>query len=86
MSRGVTQFATRLLLDRGERPTWETKTGVDPKGIVLPVLVQCGVKVHVKGGTEVVKIEGDRENALGGRAGSASRAQRPSISTEAPTG
>lgn len=28
---------------------------------------QCGVKVHVKGGSEVFKIEGDRENALGGR-------------------
>jgi len=28
---------------------------------------QCGVKVHVKNGNEIVKIEGDTENALGGR-------------------
>jgi anaerobic selenocysteine-containing dehydrogenase len=28
---------------------------------------QCGVKVHVKDGKELVKIEGDPDNALGGR-------------------
>ncbi len=28
---------------------------------------QCGVKVHVKDGAEIVKVEGDKDNALGGR-------------------